>query len=184
MDANTELDEVLPPEAIKRPETTGDKEALPTIDVRREVENVAGELLRDVSPETLEIFAARLSAILSPRVKAVIKQEMFSGPLPHPKHLKGYEDTTPGAADRILTMAEKAQSHLIDIQSRHLDLEYRDRRRGMWLGGILFALLVLCAAMFGVLDKPTLAAIFLGAAALSVVGLFTNGRRSEKSGTE
>lgn len=37
--------------------------------------------------------------------------EQFSGPLPRPQDLAKYDETLPGAAERILVMAEKEQSH-------------------------------------------------------------------------
>ena len=37
---------------------------------------------------------------------AAIKQESFSGPLPHPQYYEGYEKVLPGSANRILTMTE------------------------------------------------------------------------------
>lgn len=35
----------------------------------------------------------------------------FSGPLPPPAALEGYESTQPGAADRIIAMAEMQAKH-------------------------------------------------------------------------
>lgn len=40
-----------------------------------------------------------------------IRRGLFSGPLPPPQVLQGYEDTLPGAAERILHMAEQEQKH-------------------------------------------------------------------------
>ena len=47
-----------------------------------------------------------------------------SAPLPAPREFKGYEAVLPGAADRILRMAEKDQDSLIaaraaDVEDRH-----------------------------------------------------------------
>ena len=39
-------------------------------------------------------------------VAEVIRSE-FSGPIPPPSIIKGYEEILPGSADRILAMAEK-----------------------------------------------------------------------------
>lgn len=38
------------------------------------------------------------------------------GPLPLPELFRGYEDVLPGAADRILTMAERAQQASVDAR--------------------------------------------------------------------
>lgn len=37
----------------------------------------------------------------------VIRGEMYSGPIPPPEALARYEEIQPGAADRIIKMAEK-----------------------------------------------------------------------------
>ena len=49
------------------------------------------------------------------RVQKIMAQEHFSGPLPHPRHLIEYDAILPGAAERILTMAEKAQTHSAEM---------------------------------------------------------------------
>lgn len=40
----------------------------------------------------------------------------FSGPLPPPSILRGYEDVLPGAADRIISMAEKQSKHRQEME--------------------------------------------------------------------
>jgi len=47
------------------------------------------------------------------------KQSLFAGPLPHPSLYREYDEILPGAAERILRMAEKEQDSL-----------HRDRRSG------------------------------------------------------
>lgn len=41
----------------------------------------------------------------------VVKGQLWQGPLPHPEALIRYNDAQPGAADRIIKMAEKEQRH-------------------------------------------------------------------------
>ena len=50
-------------------------------------------------------------------VTQVIQSE-FSGPLPPPNIIKGYEDILPGAADRILSMAENQAKHRQEIEKK------------------------------------------------------------------
>jgi uncharacterized membrane protein len=68
----------------------------------------------------------------------------FSGPLPHPSTLAGYEDILPGCADRILTMAEQQIEHRRDIESRLVDAEIVTRQRGQACG-----LMVVIACVLG-----------------------------------
>lgn len=45
------------------------------------------------------------------RLARVMTSELFAGPIAHPRHLREYEAILPGSAERIVSMAEKAQSH-------------------------------------------------------------------------
>ncbi len=40
-----------------------------------------------------------------------IRQELYSGPIPHPDLLKKYDSVIPGLAERIVAMAEEEQKH-------------------------------------------------------------------------
>lgn len=67
-------------------------------------------------------------------VAEVIRSEEFSGPIPHPEIIKGYEKVLPGSADRIISMAENQSKHRQDLEKMMVRAEVRDS-----LLGILFA---------------------------------------------
>lgn len=142
--------------------------------VRDAIEHVVGEVLPNASEEERTLIAERLSTHVVTVVSGV--SERFSGPLPHPMHLRGYEEICPGAAARVLAMAEKSQDHIIATESRHLDYEFRDRKRGMWLGAALFALLITSALVSALTDHEVVAGFFLTAALISGVSVFVKGR--------
>jgi uncharacterized membrane protein len=111
------------------------------------------------------------------RVVRIVRQEIFRGPLPHPRHLQAYEDACPGAADRIVAMAEKAHSRAEDRLDTELDFEFADRRLGMHLG--LAALIaLLCSGTFIIwLGNVAVGGTLLGAAVVgTVIGTFVHGR--------
>ena len=58
----------------------------------------------------------------------------FSGPLPPPESLEGYERVLPGSADRILAMAEEQASHRISMEAAALQHEMAQSNRGLWAG--------------------------------------------------
>lgn len=70
----------------------------------------------------------------------------FSGPLPPPDVLRGYEDACPGAAERILAMAEKQADHRRAMETRN---QTQGGRRE-WLGMILGFLVAMSAIGGGV----------------------------------
>ncbi|MEN9409017.1 MAG: hypothetical protein RL216_991 [Pseudomonadota bacterium] len=113
------------------------------------------------------------------QITQLIASEQFSGPLPHPKHLRDYEAALPGAAERILAMAELNLASSVKLNADTLAAETLDRRRGMYLGAGLFALLILCgfASLF-VTDNPVVPGLFLGAAAIGGITSFIRGRSS------
>lgn len=48
---------------------------------------------------------------LAEKVQHVQLQQHYSGPLPHPEALAQYDQIVPGAAERIIQMAEKEMAH-------------------------------------------------------------------------
>lgn len=103
--------------------------------------------------------------------------EAFSGPIAHPRHLEEYERICPGAADRIIAMAERNAEHRMEIQTKLVDSEIMDQRRGMYLGAISFMVLVVSALASAVItSNPVIVGLFLGSAALGAIGLLIRGR--------
>ncbi len=49
------------------------------------------------------------------------KTEMFSGPLPHPDILQRFNDIVPGAAERILKMAEGQFEHRTALEKKVIE---------------------------------------------------------------
>ncbi|MGI9321977.1 MAG: DUF2335 domain-containing protein [Pseudomonadales bacterium] len=84
------------------------------------------ELEGEVEPDKIQRAAVR------------VVEMQYSAPLPHPEHLRQYENTLPGAADRIFSMTEHNLEH-----SRDMDKVYFEyNKRGLNYGFILFATLI------------------------------------------
>jgi uncharacterized membrane protein len=117
-------------------------------------------------------------SVVTSRITQIVVSEQFSGPMPHPKHLAAYDQILPGAAERILGMAEKNLKHNIDSNAKILDAEIDDTKRGMYLGFVALALLI-CGA-FGALfvtESEVVPGLFLTAVAIGAVGVFVKGRK-------
>lgn len=68
------------------------------------------------------------------RIVAVAQESSaFMGPLPHPSHFEGYNNVLPGAAERILAMAEKQQDY--DMEQRRN--AHSLLSRGLWIALVL-----------------------------------------------
>src|SRR5438874_2723108 len=70
------------------------------------------------------------------------RQLLFSGPLPPPTILKGYNEAEAGLANRIVTMAEKQQDHRIDVEKKAIYGEIDRAREALRLGFVLCVVIV------------------------------------------
>ncbi len=61
----------------------------------------------------------------------------FSGPLPPPDILRQYDAVIPGAAERILKMAEEQDQHRRRLESAAIAAGHSDARLGLILGFII-----------------------------------------------
>lgn len=103
------------------------------------------------------------------RAISKIIQSEFSGPIPPPNIIRGYEEIVPGAADRIIAMAENQSKHRQDMERIMVKSESRDS-----LLGVLFAFFLgiscVIAAIVMVVMVPENAGVISGAA-LGVTGI-------------
>lgn len=134
----------------------------------QEIERQIGDL---VSQKQREVIVAKMTSLMV--------SEHFSGPIAHPRHLRAYEEISPGAADRIISMAEKQQSHHINMDEKILAAETSDRKLGMFLGAGAFIALIVCALFSAIMtDSNVIPGMFLGTAAIGGVSLFIRGRQN------
>lgn len=103
------------------------------------------------------------------RVETAQHLEFSSGPLPPPQFFQAYEATLPGAAERILAMAEREQ------KSRHVR-----EARGQWMAFLLALLGLLGGVALVYLDKSLegLAAMVVSIAI--VIGVFITSKRPRR----
>ncbi len=84
----------------------------------------------------------------------------FSGPLPHPEIMKGYEEVVPGAAQRILDMTEKRMDHRMNLETRDMDLAHKNldkefnlAKTSLIFGGIMGLILIIACIILVYQDK-------------------------------
>jgi uncharacterized membrane protein len=79
-----------------------------------------------------------------------IEESSFSGPIPPPAILEEYDRIIPGAAERILRMAEADAQFQRDITLSALGAEAAEVKRGQILGFLIgtFALLIATVALY------------------------------------
>jgi uncharacterized membrane protein len=106
-------------------------------------------------------------------VMVEIAEATFSGPLPPPDILRRYDEVVPGAAERILVMAEQQARHRRNLERTVVEGGSRRANLGLWLGFILsIVVLALSAALIvngyelagtviGSIDLVSLATVFV-----------------------
>lgn len=108
---------------------------------------------------------------------SLVKEESFSGPIAHPKHLREYEEICPGAADRIITMAEQGLSHAQTMQDKAITGDIDDSKAGRLYGFLALLALIVAASIATYHDHEVIAGLFLGAGALGVIGQLIQGNK-------
>lgn len=77
--------------------------------------------------------------------------EIHAGPIPHPNIIAGYENVLPGSAERILRMAEEAQTKTLARRQSIIDNRHSTEMAWYWLESarILFLYILVLSALFG-----------------------------------
>ncbi len=121
----------------------------------------------------------------SSRGQLVHKSELtFSGPLPPPSVLASYEELLPGAADRIITLAEKQLEHRMYLEKSVVDGGNRHATEGVIAAVTIEAMFIGAACYLAHLGLGGDAIKVMGASAVGLLGAFgfgTISRRNERT---
>lgn len=154
------------------------------LDLTQEEEQLATTLSNDILMGRLDdIKNGKISdAVLMQAIKEVSTNvSISSGPLPTPDILKEYDVALPGAAERIMIMAEKEQEHRHNFDNKCRETDSRDS-----LLGIVFALILglgtMVAGAFIALKIPSAAGAISGtimgiSGIASIVATFLKGTK-------
>jgi len=79
---------------------------------------------RQPNPPTVSVSAARpASPQPSPHAAHIIQQKFHQGPIPPSEELANYDRIAPGAAERIIRMAEEQAAHRRELEARSLQAD-------------------------------------------------------------
>ena len=121
----------------------------------------------DVSPTSVEITAAS-----------------WRGPLPPPDTLRQYNEVVPGAALRILNMAEQQSNHRIQMEKAVVSGDSRRSYVGILAAFILSAMVIVGGIYLIVNGHDWAGATLIGLDLVGLAGVFvygTNARRAERA---
>ena len=107
----------------------------------------------------------------------------YSGPLPPPAIMQGYEDVLPGAAERILAMAEKQLDHRMHLEKVVIEGGSKRADKGIYAAVIVEGMFLATSCYLAHLGLTAAALEVVGGSAVALVGAFgfgTISRRNER----
>lgn len=73
-------------------------------------------------------------------IEHIFAVEGYSGPLPHPNLLRQFDEVVPGAANRIIQMAESQGEHRRNLETTVISARSKNETMGIYIGGFLATL--------------------------------------------
>lgn len=105
----------------------------------------------------------------------------YSGPLPPPSDLQRFEQILPGAAERIMRMAELQSEHRRQLESQVVSSGVRKSERGLMFGLIIGITAIVTGGLCAVLGKEIAASFIGGGGIVGLVSVFVIGSQQQKS---
>ncbi len=125
-----------------------------------------------------------LSSNTARNEKTIVRRaamQVYSGPIPSANELRKYEEVVPGAADRILKMAEEQSRHRRKMESEMLQASIRAERIGQILGFMIFLTALLAGIVLMGLGKDAIGLITSLGSLAAIIGLFIYSRNTSKT---
>lgn len=102
-----------------------------------------------------EIVEPEVQRAAERAVNTVVRQQLsYRGPIPPASELKAYDAVLPGAAERILHMAEKALDSQVDVDTTLARGDVESARRGQWQSTVVVLVCVGAALTAAILGYP------------------------------
>lgn len=159
---NNVHDETLPPNPV---------------DILVKEEPEIGEVIRK-SPDVERVL--RKHPEISGRLLGVT-QTRFSGPIPPPQLLKGYEDIMPGSAREIFDMAKDQAAHERSFENKALGAQMRDNLLGQVFGFLIGTIAILAGTYAAVNGAQLSGGLIGGGGVAALTAVFVLGRRPKNS---
>lgn len=106
--------------------------------------------------------------------------EYTAGPLPSAETLARYEVICPGAADRLITMAENQQQHRQSLEAIAVPSTFAAQRTGQRNALISTVVALLCSFGLGLVGAEIAAGVVGGSTVVSLAGVFIVGRLGQR----
>lgn len=110
---------------------------------------------------------------------SAISQKTFSGPIPPPSMLEGYDKVHDGLADRIVSMAESQQQHRQALEYKSVEAAIKTESRGQHYA-LLVSVVIISGAIYLIDNGKEIAgSILAGGTLTGLAYMFITGRRKK-----
>ena len=122
----------------------------------------------DLPHEKKEEFKSKLISLSITR--------SFSGPLPPPELLQGYNEVVKGGAERIFSQFEKQSDHRIKLEAEVIPEQLNQSKRGQFFGFVLVVLCLICAMIALMNGYEVFAIVIASTTIVGLAGVFVVGK--------
>ncbi len=156
-----------------------EKESQPEIKEKDKLPDLFEVLPEDLKPVLVKLSEKdreKAARVIMAQISTIITKTSFSGPLPPPEILQGYENVIPGSAERILKMAESQSTHRQQIEKTVVASQMKQSERGQHYGlGIgIFGLIL--GAILTFCGYATVASVLFATTIIGLVSVFVIGK--------
>jgi uncharacterized membrane protein len=109
-----------------------------------------------------------------------IEEKISVGPLPPPEVLREYEETLPGSAERIISMAERQARHRQELEKVAVKAGARDSLLGLIFGLIIGLAAILGGVFIAYSGKEIGGSVLGGGGLVSLVTVFVYGSKQRR----
>ncbi|MFD1548208.1 DUF2335 domain-containing protein [Levilactobacillus fuyuanensis] len=157
------------------------KNKLKTSNSVKDVKTLLKELEKAPNPEQKQEIEQQIVAVT--QVRMSVRESLFSGPLPSPDQFLKYNQVLPGAADRILTMAEKQMAHRQSIEDKVVVSNTRNSMMGV-ISAFILALTAICGGIYLAVIGHSYGTLLSLTGLGSLIYVFIYGTRSSRKERE
>ena len=112
------------------------------------------------------------------RELVVRETQTFSGPLPPPEVLKKFDEVVPGAAERIIKMAEEQSAHRKELEKKVIDSDIARSKYGQVLGFCIAIVGLVVLAFVSIFGNAIAGGVIGVSTLVSLVGVFMYGAKT------
>ena len=138
------------------------------------------ELVDQIESELVDNPVVLERLLDRPRVMALVKRTVLSGPLPPPNMLREYKDVIENGAERIMQMTESEQEHRHKVTEAAVIGAIDKDQRGQWMAFAITIFILIIAVVFALRGEMWFAGTLIAIDLIGLASVFAIGRQDKK----